>query len=241
MIPSGPWRRLVGVLAVTAVAFVGTACGDSPLDDAPRVIDPEEIPAGLVGPATSVPPDGGERDGVNADLFLFFGSGLDEVLVPCAVPTAAGGSVEARARAVIEQLINLDPATSDAVLVASSDWSDDRAEVVRKLVQAGRPLILSQPLDLSMLYAYELDMIRRDSGAVLVPILPDRLHPFMARLRNWIEIRLPAAGIETINFEHRLVARSKDDVLRALAGDELEIRIGAAVEGALELLECVVD
>ena len=113
MIPSGPWRRLVGVLAVTAVAFVGAACGDIPLDDAPRVIDPEEIPEGLVGPATSVPLDGEERDGVNADLFLFFGSGLDEVLVPCAVPTAAGGSVEARARAVIEQLINLDPATSD--------------------------------------------------------------------------------------------------------------------------------
>ena len=29
----------------------------------------------------------------------------------------------------------------------------------------------------------------------------------------------------------------EDDVLRALAGDELEIGIGAAVEGALELFE----
>ena len=33
----------------------------------------------------------------------------------------------------------------------------------------------------------------------------------------------------------------EDDVLRALAGDELEIGIGAAVEGALELFEGVVD
>ncbi len=130
----------------------------------------------------------------------------------------------------------LDPATCDAVLVASSDWGDDRAEVVRKLVQAGRPLILSQPLDLSMLYAYELDMIRRDSGAVLVPILPDRLHPFMARLRNWIEIRLPAAGIETINFEHRLVGRSKDDVLRAFCRDSDLIRVLAGAPTRLSTL-----
>ena len=78
----------------------------------------------------------------------------------------------------------LDPATCDAILVAASGWTDDRAEAVRKLVQAGRTLVVSQPLGLSMLYAYELDMIRQDSGAVLVPILPDRLHPFVPRLRD---------------------------------------------------------
>jgi predicted dehydrogenase len=116
------------------------------------------------------------------------------VRIPVACDMPAGAApLEPSPRSVSWEHL-LDPATCDAVLVASSDWSDDRAEVVRKLVQAGRPLILSQPLDLSMLYAYELDMIRRDSGAVLVPILPDRLHPFMARLRNWIEIRLPAAS-----------------------------------------------
>ncbi len=130
----------------------------------------------------------------------------------------------------------LDPSTCDAVLVGSSDWSDDRAEVVRKLVQAGRPLILSQPLDPSMLFAYELDMIRRDSGAVLVPILPDRLHPFVARLRNWIEIRLPSAGIETINLEHRLVERSKGDVLRAFCRDSDLIRVLAGAPTRLSTL-----
>ena len=33
----------------------------------------------------------------------------------------------------------------------------------------------------------------------------------------------------------------EDDVLRALAGDELEIGVGAGVEGALEFFERVVD
>ncbi len=113
MTRSPRWRRIAGVAVVALVAVMGVACGDIPLDDAPRIIDPEEVPEGLVAPATSVPEGGEERDGVNADLFLFFGSGPDEVLIPCAVPTAAGGSVEARARAVIERLINLDPATSD--------------------------------------------------------------------------------------------------------------------------------
>lgn len=119
----------------------------------------------------------------------------------------------------------LDPATCDAVLVAASGWTDDRAEAVRKLVQAGRTLVVSQPLGLSMLYAYELDMIRQDSGAVLVPILPDRLHPFVPRLRDWIELRLPSAGVETISFEHRLVERTKEDVLGAFCRDADLIRV----------------
>jgi len=119
----------------------------------------------------------------------------------------------------------LDAATCDAVLVAASGWTDDRAEAVRKLVQAGRTLVVSQPLGLSMLYAYELDMIRQDSGAVLVPILPDRLHPFIPRLRDWIELRLPSAGVETISFEHRLVERTKEDVLGAFCRDTDLIRV----------------
>ena len=119
----------------------------------------------------------------------------------------------------------LDPATCDAILVAASGWNDDRAEAVRKLVQAGRTLVVSQPLGLSMLYAYELDMIRQDSGAVLIPILPDRLHPFVPRLRDWIELRLPSAGVETISFEHRLVERTKEDVLGAFCRDADLIRV----------------
>lgn len=119
----------------------------------------------------------------------------------------------------------LDGDACDAVLVAAAGWTDSRAEAVRRLVQAGRTLVLSQPLELSMLFAYELDMIRRDSGALLVPMLPDRLHPFVARLRNWIEIRLPSGSVETITLEHGLVGRGRDDVLRAFCRDTDLIRV----------------
>lgn len=160
--------------------------------------------------------------------------GGDRIAVACEVP-AGVVLPEASPRPVPWEDL-LDPVTCDAVLVAASDWNDGRADVVRKLVQAGRTLVLSQPLELSMLFAYELDMIRHDSGAVLVPILPDRLHPFVARLRNWIEIRLPSAGIETINLEHRLVDRSKADVLRAFCRDSDLIRVLAGAPTRLSTL-----
>lgn len=130
----------------------------------------------------------------------------------------------------------LDSESCDAVLVAAAGWSDSRAEAVRRLVQAGRTLVLSQPLDLSMLFAYELDMIRRDSGALLVPMLPDRLHPFVARLRNWIEIRLPSGSVETITLEHGLVERGRDDVLRAFCRDTDLIRVLAGAPVRLSTL-----
>lgn len=127
----------------------------------------------------------------------------------------------------------LDPRAADVVLVGSDGWNDRRAEAVRTLVQAGRTLVLSQPLELSMLWAYELDMIRRDTGAVLVPCLPDRLHPLVARLRATIEAAAAGVGdlgpVESIHVERRLADRSKAsvmawfcrdaDVVRALVGD----------------------
>jgi myo-inositol 2-dehydrogenase/D-chiro-inositol 1-dehydrogenase len=117
----------------------------------------------------------------------------------------------------------IDPRTTDVVLVGSDGWSDRRAEAVRTLVQAGRTLVLSQPLELSMLWAYELDMIRRDTGAVLVPCLPDRLHPLIGRLRSEIEAAAAGVGdlvaVESIHFERRLVDRSKEAVLSAFCRD----------------------
>ena len=127
----------------------------------------------------------------------------------------------------------LDAAVCDAVLVGADGWDDSRAQAVRTLVQAGRPLVLAQPLELSMLWAYELDMIRRDTGSLLVPCLPDRLHPFIMRLQEVIAATLAGVGdlgtVESLHFERRLIDRSRTtvlaqlsrdaDLVRALAGD----------------------
>jgi len=134
----------------------------------------------------------------------------------------------------------LDPRVCDAVLVGGDGWNDTRADGVRALVQAGRTLLLSHPLVLSMLWAYELDMIRADSGAQLIPFLPDRLHPFIRRLQQRIEAGLadadPLGPVETIGMERRLVDRSRDAVLRALAIDADLARVLAGDPSRLSTL-----
>ena len=123
----------------------------------------------------------------------------------------------------------LDDRTCDAVLVGADGWSDDRADAVRGLVQAGRTLLLSHPPTLSMLWAYELDMIRSDSRARLIPFLPDRLHSFIARLKAHVETAVaeghPLGGLETIMLERRMPNRSRETVLRQLARDVDLVRV----------------
>jgi hypothetical protein len=134
----------------------------------------------------------------------------------------------------------LDQRVCDAILVGGDGWTDARADGVRALVQSGRTLLLSHPLTLSMLWAYELDMIRSDSGATLIPFLPDRLHPFIRRLQTRIEAGLagadPLGAIETIMMERRLVDRSRDAVLRALAIDADLVRVLAGDPSRLSTL-----
>ena len=166
----------------------------------------------------------------------------DTVVIGCDLP-AAGPLVDLVAANVTrdpswEPL--LDPQVCDAVLVGGDGWTDARAEGVRSLVQAGRTLLLSHPLVLSMLWAYELDMIRRDSAASLIPFLPDRLHPFIRRLQERIEAGLagadPLGPVETITMERRLVDRSRNAVLRALAIDADLVRVLAGDPSRLSTL-----
>jgi myo-inositol 2-dehydrogenase/D-chiro-inositol 1-dehydrogenase len=117
----------------------------------------------------------------------------------------------------------VDATQCDCVLVAADGWTDARGEGVRKLVQAGRRLVVSHPSTLSMLWAYEIDMIRADSGATVVPDLADRLHPFVARLRGLVEAGLagasPLGNVDAIVMERRPEAFDRESVLRAFCRD----------------------
>jgi predicted dehydrogenase len=132
----------------------------------------------------------------------------------------------------------LDAAFCDVVFVGADGWNAARAEAVRTLVQAGRPLLLSQPLELSMLWAYELDMIRRDTGALLVPCLPDRLNPLVHRLRETIAASLAGVGgtAESLLLERRLADRSRPAVLAQLARDADLVRAVAGDPARLSTL-----
>lgn len=147
--------------------------------------------------------------------------------LPSDEPSTAGALADINRTDSWEPL--LDDRTCDAVLVGADGWSDQRADAVRGLVQAGRTLLLGHPLALSMLWAYELDMIRGDSRATLIPFLPDRLHPFIARLKEQVEMAVanghPLGLIETITLERRMLDRSRDSVLRQLAQDVDLVRV----------------
>jgi predicted dehydrogenase len=127
----------------------------------------------------------------------------------------------------------LDAAVCDVVAVGAEGWPaeppDLRADTVRLLVQAGRPLVLSQPLEPTMLWAYEIDMIRRESGAVVVPWLPARLHPAVARLKAAVEQGVagggPLGALESVRLERTMPLRTRETVLDALARDVDLVRL----------------
>lgn len=167
-------------------------------------------------------------DGQMAGVVAAAAARGDEVVVACDVPAGEWSAVVPPAARVAPWEVLVDAGSCDAVLVGGDGWSEARAEAVRKLVQAGRTLVLSQPLEMSMLWAYELDMIRKDSGARLIPFLPDRLHPFTARLHREIEAGLGGGRlgtVETIDMTRRLTDRSRDSVLRHLARDADLVRV----------------
>jgi predicted dehydrogenase len=166
----------------------------------------------------------------------------DTITIGCDLPTV--GPLAAVVAADVPRDPSWEPLLEsqvcDAVLVGGDGWTEARAAGVRALVQAGRTLLLSHPLSLSMLWAYELDMIRGDSGATLIPFLPDRLHPFIRRLQERIEAGLagadPLGPVETITMERRLVDRSRETVLRSLAVDADLVRVLAGDPSRLSTL-----
>ncbi len=123
----------------------------------------------------------------------------------------------------------LDSAACDAVLVGTDGWTQQRADATRMLVQAARPLLVSHPANLSMLWAWELEMIRQDAGGRLVPLLPDRLHPFVGRLTSLVEAAVadggPLGGVESVVLERRMPLRHRDPVLTWLARDIDLVRV----------------
>ncbi|HEY1603327.1 MAG TPA: hypothetical protein VGG64_27235 [Pirellulales bacterium] len=121
--------------------------------------------------------------------------------------------------------------TADAVIVSRGANADERADQLRKLVQAGVPLLLVHPIDDSMLISYELDMIRRESNCAMVPYVPYRWHAGVQRLAA-----LMASGAtseigvtEQVVMERAMSERTQPlvqrqfardvELLRGLAGD----------------------
>ncbi len=123
----------------------------------------------------------------------------------------------------------------DAVIVARGRDQELRADQLRKLVQAGLPLLIAHPVVDSMLVYYELDMIRRESGAPLVANMPWRWHPAVAQIEALISQgdNSPIGAVSQTVFERAIPRRDKASVAEQFARDVDLIRAACGDIGRL--------
>ena len=112
----------------------------------------------------------------------------------------------------------LDPSAVDAVIVARGRNEDLRAEQLRKLIQAAMPTLVAHPVVGSMLVYYELDMIRRDTRAVVVPCLTERHHPGVLAVAELVSAGAssPIGHVEQVVFDRQLEQPDKPACWRPL-------------------------
>lgn len=116
----------------------------------------------------------------------------------------------------------------DALIVAGptlpedvpSDLQERRDDQLRKLIQAGVPLIVIGPV-CEAIVGFELEMIRRDVNGIVVPAWAGPLHPMLADVAQWSDDKSAAAlgKIELLGIERFLPLRQRGDVLPAFAHD----------------------
>lgn len=116
----------------------------------------------------------------------------------------------------------------DALLVAgpvlvedvAADVQERRDDQLRKLIQAGVPLLIIPPV-CEAIVGFELEMIRRDVNGIIVPAWGAPLHPALDELAQWTSDKSAAAlgKIELLAMERFLPVRQRGDVLPAFAHD----------------------
>jgi predicted dehydrogenase len=137
------------------------------------------------------------------------------------VAGGADGPVAHRVRDFDSWESLLDEQQVDVVVVARGSDEDRRADQLRKLIQVGRPIVVSHPVVDSMLVYYELDMIRRDTNCLVIPYLRARVHPAIGHVIGLARkgSASPLGGIEQLSFERSMNRPTKADVVRQFARD----------------------
>ncbi len=121
----------------------------------------------------------------------------------------------------------------DAVVVGRAGPSEQRAEQLRKLVQAAVPLIVVHPVG-DMMLAFELQMIQTDSHSPIVPWFAGLEHPFLHQFCPLHDPALhdsddaaadgPTPGIEQLFFDRVMADTGSRSVMDQFARDALWIR-----------------
>jgi hypothetical protein len=115
----------------------------------------------------------------------------------------------------------LDRALADVVLVGRGGALEElRSEQLKRLAAEAVPLLIVHPVCDSVLPYYELDMTRRETGAIVQHYNPVAGHTILAELRGWVEQGHPAIGpIHQVTCERRLDDSARESVLAHLARD----------------------
>jgi len=122
----------------------------------------------------------------------------------------------------------------DLIVVASRPRGEEtlaeREEQLRRLFQGAIPLVLVHPA-CEMILAYELEMIRKDTGIRVFPYVPLAERPELAVLRVAEQVARSDAGagpagglVEQWIWERTATDRSRDAVLDDFARDALVLR-----------------
>jgi hypothetical protein len=123
-----------------------------------------------------------------------------------------------------------EPVASALIVSSHSHFSNEqqekRADQLRKLTQAARPMLVTFPACESIV-GFELEMIRRDVQGILVPYHPDLCDPVLDALIGWFKpghANGPPGQLEQVTMERRIMERDVAVLRHQLTRDTSLIR-----------------
>ncbi len=160
------------------------------------------------------------------------------------------GDIRSQDAAILRQLVAslsdrageweslLDQGVVDAVLVGTGNATNDqRAEQLKRLTAAAVPLLAVQPVLDSVLPYYEIDMTRRETGALVQHYNPLANLPAVAQLAELVHGEHAQLGeIHQLVCERRLADASRAAVLAVFVRD---IELVASVAGPIQRVSAI--
>ncbi len=132
--------------------------------------------------------------------------------------------------------IRADPAV-EMIIVASH--LDRRADHLRRSIQSERHVLCLYPTEAKPDSAYEASMIQQETGYLLMPLIPELVHPALRRLHEILSAEECMIGsIQLVDLEHRSAGPLADETLclpnwtalRMLGGEIVEVSLLASEE-----------
>ncbi|HEX3600919.1 MAG TPA: hypothetical protein VHU84_12295 [Lacipirellulaceae bacterium] len=152
--------------------------------------------------------------------------------------TAIGQFVTDREDRAPQWELLLDRATVDGVLVGQGTASAElRAEQLKRLAAEAVSLLTVHPIFNSVLPYYEIDMARRETGAIIQHFNPVAENPATSQLADWIAHGHPTIGaIHQLTCERQIATAARENVLDALARD---IELLTAIAGDIRRVSAI--